>query len=89
LQPSSSHPCSLSALLTLREALGAAAEQRRSLLEASAQAEQLWAGASHDGFGAADFAQPADAGLHPELCLRAALLLLSVYLAGIALLSPA
>ena len=54
--------CSLSALLMLRDALHEAAEQRCSLLDASARAEQLWGAASASGFEAAGRAQPDQTG---------------------------
>ncbi len=49
--------CSLSALLMLRDAMSEAAEQRCSLLDASAQAEQLWGAVAESEPEAADRAQ--------------------------------
>jgi hypothetical protein len=49
--------CSLSALLMLRDAMNEADEQRSSLLDASAQAEQLWGAASESEREAANRAQ--------------------------------
>ena len=54
--------CSLSALLLLRDALEEAAEQRCSLLDASARAEHLWGAASDSGFEPAGRAQPDQTG---------------------------
>ena len=55
--------CSLTALLILRDAMNEAAEQRSSLLDANAQAEQLWGAASESGFQAATCAQSAQTGM--------------------------
>jgi hypothetical protein len=49
--------CSLSALLMLRDAMSEAAEQRSSLLDANAQAEQLWGAAAESELEPANRAQ--------------------------------